>query len=57
MRAAIVKNGVIENIIIVSDLSFCVDSECEIVDVEGTRAGIGWVRVGGVFVDPEAEQE
>lgn len=54
MKAAVVSNDVIVNVIIVDDLSFDPGNGLQLVDLDGSPAGIGWVRQqDGSFALPE----
>lgn len=56
MRAAVIENDVVVNVIIVHDLSFPVGEGRELIAAENNTAEIGWVRQpDGTFAPPEQE--
>lgn len=56
MRAAVVEDGVVKNIIVVDDLSFEIGIG-ELVSIEGQEAGIGWSYIDGEFFPPGSRDE
>lgn len=57
MRAAIVVDDVITNIIVVDSMDSFAPSEGQLLSVEGVEAGIGWRIVNGVPVEPDPDAE
>lgn len=53
MRAAVIENDVVVNMIVVHDLSFPVGEGRELISAENGEAEIGWIRQpDGTFAPP-----
>lgn len=58
MRAAILQNETVINVIVVDDLTFNPGAGFELVSAENNDAHIDWERQpDGTFTDPNAESE
>lgn len=53
MRKAVIKNGIVENVIIAAD-DFAPPDGCVL--VESNEAGPGWTYSDGKFTEPEREE-
>lgn len=56
MRCAVVRDGLVENII-VAEVTDDAPEGCELIALDGLFAGIGWLWDGETFINPNPEPE